>query len=239
LRELHRNREDLHRAEKALTLRIKAKCRRLCGGDKTEADALYKSMRNGQQHPLTAHALAACQPFFIARDTLEAERKATEKAMAKQVKTLPVYPWAKATMGFGDLGLAQIVGECGDLSIYSNPAKVWKRMGLAVIGGERQRRVTGADAIEHGYSPSRRSIIWNIGDSMIKCSASEYRALYLERKETEKAKAEAEGLTVVPAAKIPAKTKDAYRSEGHVHARAKRYMEKRLLRNLWRAWRDC
>jgi hypothetical protein len=43
---------------------------------------------------------------------------------------------------------------------------------------------------------------------------------------------------VCPAAKIPAKNKELYRSDGHVHNRAKRYMEKRLIRDLWRAWRD-
>jgi len=248
LREHHRNREDIHRAEKAITLRIKAKCRRLCAATmpeasrkkvKDEADKLYKSMRNGAEHLLVREALVVCDSLFAARRILESRRKDFEKDMRKVARTLPVHPWAVATRGFGELGLAQIVGECGDLSLYSNPAKLWKRLGLAVIEGGRQRKVTGADALIHGYSPSRRSVMWSIGDSMVKASPSHYRDIYLARKELEVEKAKAEGLTVVPAEKIPKGKESDYRSQGHVHSRAKRYMEKRLVRDLWSAWKEA
>ena len=39
-------------------------------------------------------------------------------------------------------------------------------MGTAVIDGERQRRVK-ADALKHGYSPSRRSVLWNIANGLV------------------------------------------------------------------------
>jgi hypothetical protein len=42
--ELHRQRQDLHKAEKSLTLQIKANCRRICKGDKEEAEKLYKTI---------------------------------------------------------------------------------------------------------------------------------------------------------------------------------------------------
>ena len=236
LRELHRQRQDLHRSEKSLTLQIKAKCRRLCGGDKTEAEALYKAMFGKGDHEMTAYALALSAPFIQARALIADQRKATEKEMATQAKRLPVAEWVEGVKGFGIGSLAAIVGEAGDLSNYPTVSKLWKRMGLAVIGGVRQQRMPGADALEHGYSPSRRSVVWNIGDPLVKCG-DHYRKVYLDRKEVEVHKAEAEGLTVVPAAKIPAASKDQYRSQGHIHNRAKRYMEKRLLRDLWAAWR--
>lgn len=236
--ELHRQRQDLHRAEKSLTLQIKAKCRRLCGGDKTDAERLYKAMAGKGEHDYAVMALAVSQPFIEARSLIEAQRKQTEKAMEADAKRLPVAWFVEATRGFGYGSLAAIVGESGNLSNYANPAKLWKRLGLAVIRGERQRRVTGLEAaIEHGYSPSRRSVVWNIGDSMFRAGGP-YADLCRERKEYERAKAAEQGLTVCPAAKIPAKDKDKYRSDGHVHNRAKRYMEKRLIRELWRAWRD-
>lgn len=135
----------------------------------------------------------------------------------KLAKQLPVWPWWKSVNGLGALGLAQIVGESGDLSNYANPGKLWKRLGLAVIDGKSQRRVSGAAALEHGYSPRRRSVMYCIGDSAIK-KQSPYRDLYLERKEYEKAK-------------VPDLT------PMHHHRRAQRYMEKRILKHLWQRWR--
>ncbi len=140
-----------------------------------------------------------------------------EKRLRKLARQLPVWPWVESVPGFGDLGLAQIVGEAGDLANYPNPAKLWKRMGVAVIGDERQRKVSGADALDHGYSPQRRSLLWVIGDSLLK-KAGPYRDIYLAEKARQ--------------AELHPEL-----SRMHVHLRAKRYMEKRLLRDLWRAWR--
>lgn len=233
--ELHRRRQDLHRAEKALTLRIKANCRRSVGGDKGEADVLYKAMTGKGDHDLAAEMLAVCAPFLESRALIEAQRKQTEKQMTEQAKTLPAAQWVESVRGFGMMGFASIVGEAGDLSNYANPAKLWKRLGLAVIKGERQQRKPGAEALEHGYSPERRSVIWTIGDSLFRANG-DYSDLCRERKEYEREKAAEQGLTVCPAAKIPANGKENYRSDGHVHNRAKRYMEKRLIRDLWRIW---
>ena len=236
LRELHRQRQDLHRAEKSLTLQIKAKLRRMCDGERTEADRVYKSMQNGCAHELAVEALAVCAPFITARSVLEKERKSTEKHMEKKAKELPVYAWVEQVRGFGALGLAQVVGEAGSLSNYATVSKLWKRLGLAVINGERQQRKPGAESLLHGYSPSRRSVIWTMGDSLFRANG-EYADVCRARKEREREKAAEEGLTVAPSAKIPAAKQAEYRSDGHIHNRAKRYMEKRLIRDLWAAWR--
>lgn len=233
--ELHRQRTDLHRAEKGLTLRIKAKCRRAVGGDKTQAEKLYQSMFNGKGHELALTTLSVSAPFIQSRNLIAEQRRECEKSLTKLAKELPVYPWVESIRGFGAGSLAGIIGEAGDLSRYSNPAKLWKRMGLAVIHGERQRKVKdGASAKEHGYSPERRSLVWNIGDTMIRgnvrkvkdgdedtgerMALNHYGQIYLNRKDYERPRVE---------------------SDGHAHNRAKRYMEKRLLRDLWVAWRDA
>ena len=124
-------------------------------------------------------------------------------------------------------------------------------MGLAVINGGRQRRVSGDEALLHGYSPERRSIMWNIGASLIK-QQGPWRDLYLARLATEHQKALDEGLIPATSTKatvdswakrgLPELTKvtkitAAHRSAGHMNNRAQRYIEKRLLRDLWRAWR--
>lgn len=238
--EVHRKRRDYHQEEKSLTLRIRAICRRLCGGDKGEADKLYAAIAKDADYPdieLVLSTKQHCEGLFMCRQIVEQHRKQAEKEMVKLAKELPVYPWVENVKGFGALGFTSIIGETGNLSNYAGPAKVWKRLGLAVINGGRQRRVTGEEALEHGYSPSRRSVVWTIGDSLFRCGG-EYSDLCRERKEVEREKAKFEGLIVCPSAKIPAKDKENYRSDGHVHNRAKRYMEKRLIRDLWRAWRD-
>jgi hypothetical protein len=188
---------------------------------------------------IIAASLASRAPWQIAE-------KAHAKEMERLVRSLPVWEWADGVRGFGAISLAVIVGEAGDLSAYPKKGHLWKRMGLAVIGtGDGVDDVrqgapgkgAGADAwIEHGYNPSRRSQMFVIGDVLVKVGDT-YRQVYLARKQDERAKAEARGLTVSPAAKIPKGRKDEFLSDMAVHRRAQRYMEKRLLRDLWQAWR--
>jgi hypothetical protein len=227
LRETHRQRQDLHRAEKSLTLQIKAVERRLSGakGALPPSGRVPRDLTGDEGHfsgetqqPVANIAFLATLPLHEARQVVHAGRLKPERQMARLAKQLPVWAWVESVHGFGAVGLAQIVGEAGDLSKYSNPAKLWKRMGLAVINGESQRRKAGAAALEHGYNPIRRSIMYCIGDSLIK-KQNAYRDLYLDRKQYEMEK-------------LPEGTKLLW------HRRAQRYMEKRLLRDLWRAWRD-
>lgn len=251
IRETHRRRQDFHRAEKSLTLQIKAIERRLLAASvtvtpTTELRPAASSYEDGDEvlrHADTQItrddvALFATLPLAEARAVIKAHRLEVERECRKLAKRLPVYAsFFEPVNGLGALGLAQIVGEAGDLSNYANTAKLWKRMGLAVINGKSQRRVAGGAAIEQGYSPVRRSIMFCIGESLWK-KQNAYRALYLARKRYETEKALAAGLQVVPANKIPKGRAAQFSSLGHIHLRAQRYMEKRLLLNLWRAWRD-
>lgn len=230
LRERHRMRQDLLRAEVRLTLQIKAICRRLVGGDIGEADKLYRAIEGKGDHEHAMAAIAVTAPLRSARDTLEASRTDIEKAMVKDARQLPIMPWVQAIRGFGELSLAGLIGETGDLASYATHSRLWKRLGLAVIGGERQRRIAGDAALEHGYSPTRRSLVWNIGQCVMKAQsarvdkttgevtreAGRYRQLYDDRKVYEA---------------------DRVETRGHAHNRATRYMEKRLIRDLWNAWR--
>lgn len=182
---------------------------------------------------IIAAALQARAPFA----TVE---KSAEKEMARLAKSLPVWTdFAEGVRGLGAISLAVILAETGDLSAYPKKGHVWKRLGLAVIDGTRQgglRKTASAEEwIAHGYNPQRRSRIFVIGDVLIK-QGDLYRQVYLDRKEYERRAAEARGLIVAPAAKIPAKDRALYVSDGHIHRRAQRYMEKRLIRDLWQAW---
>ncbi len=217
LREQWRRRQAWHRAEKALTLQAKALCRRLAeGGDKGEADRIYKAALGKGSHPMADIALAAMFPLTEARDSVAKHRAAVEKRLVKLAKELPVAPWVEATRGVGLLSLAAIVGEAGDLGGYANPARLWKRLGLAVMpDGTRQRRIGGADALDHGYSPARRSVVWNIGACIVKAGGP-LKEIYDARKAYEAERVE---------------------TKAHAHNRAQRYTEKRFLKLLWSEWR--
>ena len=177
------------------------------------------------------------QEFWRARDNFNRVRLEFEKRLEEMAAMLPVAAWSAGIKGLGLLMLAQIIGEAGDPSKYTVSA-LWKRMGLAVIDGGRQRKVTGLAALEHGYAPARRAVMWNAGDGLIKAGDPYYREVYLARKEYEATTALTAGLMVMSATMAEAKKHpEKVRTIGHIHNRAKRFMEKRLLRELWRAWR--
>jgi hypothetical protein len=165
------------------------------------------------------------------RQAVEASQKAaelfydTEKKFAKEIERvaerLPVWQFAKDIRGFGALSLGTIVGEAGDLANYPTKSKLWKRMCVGLVDGRRQGNPgNGADAdewIRHGYKPARRALLWQIGANLIMLNNGDYRAIYLSRKDYELAR----GVKKL-----------------HAHNRAKRYMEKCLLRDLLRAWKE-
>lgn len=169
--------------------------------------------------PIVGAAMATKEPWDVVRIT-------TEKEMSRLVKKLPAFQWADRVSGFGAMSFARVVAETGDLSLYDDVSKVWKRMGLGLVDGGRQRKVAGDAALAHGYSPARRSIMFVIGDCIIRAQIRKvddtatatgfYGRLYLDRKIVE---ADREGIT-----------------KAHAHNRAKRYMEKRLLKDLWAQW---
>lgn len=235
IRELHRERQDYHSAEKRLTLQIKSIQRRVHAAGcplTAEAKAAGKLQGHAKCSGVYDALPAAALVLAEQRDLISTHRKRPEKEMQKLAKSLPVWSWVEYTRGLGALGLAQIIAECGDLSNYNNPAKLWKRMGLGMYQRadglwERQQKAAGENGVLSGYSPTRRSILFVIGDSIIK-AGGEYRELYDSRKLLE--------------AQKPAcgrfKCTGEHCTPGHIHNRAKRYMEKRLLRNLWRAWRS-
>lgn len=258
IRDAHRRRQDFHRPEKSMTLVIESIARRMKAhklrgaaghvrddaqpinaaapdlssdegqsvsesrgksADIAPSAELGEDQRTNDAHPVIVDPKLALyvQPFVEVRASLAAQRKAAERQCAKLSKQLPVWPWVESVNGFGALGLAQIVGECGDLSNYANPAKVWKRMGLHVVDGKAACKSKAKGDIM-GYSPIRRSISWNIGSSLLK-KQNPYREIYDQRK-------------IFEQQKVPDGTKMLW------HRRAQRYVEKRLLRDLWRAWRD-
>jgi hypothetical protein len=200
-------------------------------------------------------------PLETARQTIVERRKEVEKRMILAVRELPIWTeWAHKIGGIAEKTMAQIIGgsvangkspfaefektyiTIGD---YGNPAKLWKRWGVAVINGERQRRVKATDAerkkwaktgvavggmkkaIEHGYSAQRRAILYVLGDGFVKNGV-----YYRQRYDEEKAYQLEKYPTLVDSKgkKRPGK--------GRAHNRAMRKSTKLFLRDVWNKWRE-
>jgi len=145
-----------------------------------------------------------------------------EKEMIGLSRELPVYEWSRGVLGEGT-ALAVIVGEAGDLNNYSDPAKLWKRLGLAPKEAYPQA-ASGA----HMTPKQRRSQIWvSVGSNLLRKLHPVYKPLYDQKKAEYLARGEAE----------PFWQKDGKPDRLHAHNAALRFMEKRVLKHLWRAWR--
>lgn len=209
--------EDYTRARQRLLLQAMATCRSFCGGDKAAGAKLYK-----KQTPEIAAWLAPYEAAMAPLDAVIADQK---KVLEKLAKQLPVWKYCEGVGGVGPYMLARIVGAAGrSIDEYRSPAALWKRFMLAVDDGKRQWK----DA-----SPAARAIVWNVGECILKAQVRNPKGedgkptgdrfaigplgqIYIDRRAIEATKVE---------------------TDGHIHNRSKRYMEKRFLRDLWRAWR--
>jgi hypothetical protein len=144
------------------------------------------------------------------------------------VRAMPIFEWANSVRGFGELGLAVILAETGDLSGYPKKGHLWKRLGMAPFQGKAystHRRDGGLTADQWtaaGYSPRRRGEIYAvISEPLFRHQSTAhgpYRAIYDHRRAS---------TSLVH----PDWTKM------HSHMDALRVMTKFLLRDLWREWR--
>lgn len=263
IQNLFRLRQNMIQAMTKLTLQAQSTVRVPTTSDEDFADddakaaarkrteKLYATVLKDPEHPLYGNI----EPFLFAMEPLEARRAAYEKEMARLVKSLPIYGWAKAVKGLGEVSLANIIGACGDIGTYRSVSCVWKRMGLAVDGnGNRQgnpgKAATAEDWIAHGYNRRRRSVMWNVGNSLI-LGMGKFRPVYGEdvdsneeytdyqRVFARRARYEAGRLPhkCGSAIKESDKGKDSYTA--HAANRAKRYVEKRMLKDLYIEWRKA
>lgn len=172
-------------------------------------------------HPDYDHLI---EPVRMAAKPFEAVEEECIKKAGKLARKLPVWSaWGKDVVGFGENGLAVIVGEAGNLDNYPSPAQLRKRLGLAVLPdgkgnlvaqGRLGSNASAEDWIAHGYNPERRSRMHAyVGKPLM--NQGPYRALYLRRRELETTRSN---------------------NNMHEHLRAHRYMECVFVKHLWKAW---
>ena len=123
------------------------------------------------------------------------------------------------------------------MSNYPHYHHVWKRLGVAVIDGEPQRRTTNKELAEKlGFKPDRRAVIWQIADNLMKQN-------YTGKKRRTK---DREGESGVPGLyrRIYDERKAHERAEhpdyslSHTHKMAHKYMSKIFVKHWFQAWRD-
>lgn len=161
-----------------------------------EADKLISSVvksNNPDAHPM-GRVILSTEMGIDAFDHLCGKIEGEMKELAR---LLPVIEWVRHPdrRGFGELFLAIVVGECGDLSGYANPGKVWRRLGCApwsfggktLMGatwrGGKDGKLPASEWEAFGYSPRRRSIAFLIGKNIVMQNGpGPYRRRYEEVK---------------------------------------------------------
>ena len=199
-----------------------------------ETDQLIKSESPQEFSELIINSRNAAAPFIE-------NEEGFNRDIEKLVRKLPIWEaFGEPTKGIGLLGIGIIIAEAGDLSNYPDHYKLWKRLGLAVIDGIAQGKLwKGApkeEWIKHGYVRRRRSQVYAyLCEPILK---AQLRAVKDENgKKTE------ERIALGPygeyylryKARMIATYPDI--SPLWAHRRAHRAMEKRVVRDLWRAWR--
>lgn len=210
--------------------------------------ALVKHCRAGT----APEELSAITEMVLASDMSRAQwdklRADRERAMQKLAKQLPAAEFVANTPGVGLLGLAQIVGEAGDLSNYAIVSKLWKRLGLAPYQGFamstwmretwRPRAITQAE-----WNDESLGLFWKSERYAIMAQIAQW--LWVKQW-TGKEKAPPDGMPNGPYGEIYARRRahtsfthageDAW-TPMHFHKDALRYMFKKFIRDLHREWR--
>lgn len=217
------------------------------------ASNIGASIRREKNNPDLNPELSPAQYYekIIEGTKFDEIEKRYKKIMIEEARKLPLYDWWCAIDGCGELTFAQVLAETGNLSNYSNPAKVWKRMGLAVRGGEKEGEGEAeknmTKGINTGYNKRRRTVAYNLSEAIIK-KQGHYREVFVQRKEFETAR-DAEGynkpyierrkermLRQYGSAENKEKIENGRLPQDVINLRSLRYMVKRLLRDFWIEW---
>lgn len=211
--------------------------------------ALVKQCRAGEADPQYADITKMVVLSDASRATWDSLKEDREKMLIRLAKMLPAYELCGSSesehsiAGFGPLGLAQIVGEAGDIANYANPGKLWKRLGLAPYEGLamsswkrktwRPRDLTSEEWVNNPFRPERYACMMQIAQWL-------WVAQWTGRK-----KAPPDGAPDGPYGQLYADRRAHTRETHpdwtpmHSHRDALRYIFKRLTREIWKAWRPA
>lgn len=237
LREVNRSYQGFVSAQTKLSnQQFGMKKRIACAGGASAKNPPKKDLEAAEQKLKEENNLLYSE-LAVAKAMLSPGRDELKKLLQSLAKELPHHEFVLSVMrGLGEATYAQMIGETGDLTKYANPSKVWKRLGVAVINGERQRKVKDKElAIAMGYSPRRRSLLYIAQENLMKSNGKEgkYRKVYDKEKARQLIICNKEDHIE----KMKKKSRSGkYSPKAHAHNRAMRYMGKRAIRDLWNLW---
>lgn len=252
IRAEHRRRRFAMKVQQKLDRALESFVRRNCTDWTFDADETARKKYNEQTHAIIKAAredegdpiiINLVQSTDKGREPFDAVRKGNEKRMSELAAGLPVSEWVKTVHGFGMLGFATIIAEAGDLSNYSNPAKLWNRLGYAPFDGHagstwkrqkwRPRALSAEEWVEHPFSGERYALMFSLADSL-------FRAQWISAKKSDTEDGVPDGPYGEIYAKRRAHTLQTHPEWTKQHRRqdALRVMMKTLLKDLWTAWRD-
>lgn len=190
--------------------------------------ALAGKDQKAEDEALFAALAADLAVFAAAIEPMQKARHEVELEMKRLARKLPVFAWAKEVKGLGELGLAVIIAEAGDLAKYPKKGHLWKRLGLAPHEGKAYSTwrskggLSAEDWTAAGYSPRRRAEVYAvISEPLFRAqsvAAGQYRSIYDRRREA----------TAIAHADW---------TKAHSHMDGLRVMTKYMVRDLWVAWR--
>ena len=184
-------------------------------------------------------------------DRLRADEWQAIKNIWRIMKRHPLGPWCQARPGVSDKQLARLLAAIGDPywnDLHDRPrtvSELWAYCGLHVLhpGGQRgcdtQKTPAAGVAPRHmkgvqgNWNDTARTRAWLIAVQCMKTPTSTYRPVYkAAREKYADAVHQAACVRCGPRGK-PAQPGSPL-SLGHQHARALRFVAKRILRDLWR-----
>ncbi len=231
--------DDLNRIKKSLQARIYAVIRQETGCGKKECAGWYRKIYKTdkvEDNPILARIYLRTCVMEKDRARYEELEKKPAKLMIKCVEQMPIWKyWAKDVKGCGAKTMSKLLAVWGNPSDFPTVAKSWKRLGLGLvkINGKWERTRKSRDkklAKIYGYSPRRRSIVWEIEDSLFKSGGDgKYRTMFLARREYEK--------EMHPEIDHEKPGKKGVPGRGFSYQRARRYMVKKFIRDMWCMWK--
>ena len=157
------------------------------------------------------------EPVWERSKVWKREEQSWLKTMETALGLCPVWnEYLKGIEGLGPVLACGLLGFIGDHRRFKGLRSLWHYCGLHVVNGEAPKRAKG---VKVDWNPRFRTLMWQIGKSLIMRKNPRYYPLYVEYK-----RAEAE--------KHPELTKL------HIHNRALRKVQKDFLKDLWRFLRD-
>lgn len=153
------------------------------------------------------------------------------RLLAKKVDSFKIWnEWLVNIKGMGPTLACSLVAWIGDIGRFSNPSKLRRYCGMAVINGEAEHRIKGEKI---HYSPVLKTTCWKIASQFVR-QGDYYRKIYDEAKKKIKEKFPNQ----VDTGK---KKKDGSPlikyTDGHIHAMAMRKTVQVFLTDLWIKWR--